>query len=224
MDASEFGAGTRGRPSVKVVLVAVIAMILMYVGSGCGSSGHLPAQASPSATAATLKIRKVHDVDYGFRMAYPAGWVGTRYANPSPSAQDGTLLYVVAYADPEGAQADGSYLDSMQVAVYALDRPMAPDDLTLESASTLIYRVILKDMTSMSPRSNVELVKVGGVPAWQVGYEYEVGGEVVSARSALVVKGKRAYWLTAQAGTYTWRTVAPTLDTCVRFFRIDRGQ
>jgi hypothetical protein len=201
-------------------LTVVAALLLSVLGSGCGASGRLPAQASPSATAKSIEIRKVTDHKYGFQMAYPAGWVGTRYANPSPGGPEGTLQYLVAYADPKGARAGGSYIDSEQIAVYALGRPIKPNGLTLESASRLIYKVILKPMANMSPRTNVEPVKVAGYPAWQVGYEYEVGGQVVSARSALMVKGDRAYWLTAQAGTYSYQTVAPTLDTCVRYFRL----
>jgi hypothetical protein len=202
------------------MLVLLAAALAVAAAAGCGSSNKLPAQASASATATTLKMRTVHDTKYDFRMAYPFGWVGTRYENPTAGGPEGTLQYVVAYADPKGAQAGGSYLDSEQVAVYQLARSIAPDSLDLRSASRLIYQVILKGMESLSPRTNVELVKVAGVPAWQVGYEYEVGGEVVAARSALIVKGKRAYWLTAQAGTYTWRTVAPTLETCARQFKL----
>ena len=42
----------------------------------------------------------------------------------------------------------------------------------------------------MSPRSNVEQVMVHGVPAWRVGYQYAVGGEIVNANSMLIVKGQ----------------------------------
>ena len=64
---------------------------------------------------------------YGFRVAYPFGWVGTRYQNPQPDGREGTLLHLVAFADPKGAQGDGSYLDSVQVAVYQLEGPLKPE-------------------------------------------------------------------------------------------------
>jgi hypothetical protein len=208
------------KPWVLAGGVLALAAALLVILAGCGSSGKLPAQASPSATATSVKIRTITDTKYDFRMAYPFGWVGTRYRAPSPGGPEGTLQYVVAYADPKGAQAGGSYLDSEQIAVYQLARSMSPGDLDIETANRLIYDVILKNMSSLSPRTNLKAVKVAGVPGWQVGYEYQVGGEVVSARSALMVKGDRAYWLTAQAGTYTWRTVAPTLDACVRYFKL----
>jgi hypothetical protein len=198
-----------------------LAVACVLVTTGCGSSGKLPAWASPSATATSLDIRKVTDEKYGFRMAYPEGWVGTRYEIPKPGGPEGTLQYVVAYADPKGAQAGGSYIDSEQVAIYQLARAMKPDDLTLSSASRLIYHVILKNMESVSPRSNVTKGNVGGVPAWQVSYEFAVAGDVVYARSVLVVKGERAYWLTMQAGTYSYRTVSPTLAACFKYFRFE---
>jgi hypothetical protein len=58
------------------------------------------------------------------------------------------------------------------------------------------------------------------VPAWRLGYQYSVGGEVVNANSMLIVKGKRAYWTTTQSGAYTWRTVSPILATCERYFAV----
>jgi hypothetical protein len=216
MLGSRSGSG-RERLAPLVLVVAVLSLLGL---AGCGSSGRLPAQAAASPTASTLRILTVKDSKYDFRMAYPAGWVGTRYQNPTPGGSEGALQYVVAYADPKGAQAGGSYLDSEQVAVYQLARSMSPDELDIKTANRLIYDVILKDIASLSPRTNLKPVMVAGVPAWQVGYEYEVGGEVVSARSALMVRGERAYWLTGQAGTYTWRTVAPTLDACVRYFKL----
>jgi hypothetical protein len=202
-------------------LSAVLAIcIVATVATACGSSGKLPAYASPSATAKTLKIRKIEDGKYRFRMAYPFGWVGTRYENPKPGGPEGTLQAVAAFADPKGAQASGSYVDSVQVAVYQLDRPLSPGDLTLESASSLMYRVILRDIASVSPRTNVEPIKVHGVPAWRAGYQYKVGGEIVDANSTLIVKGKWAYWMTTQSGAYTWRTVSPILATCEQYFEV----
>ena len=206
------------RGPAALTLVAVLAAAVSV--AACGSAGQLPSLASPTATATSLKIRKISDDTWGFRMAYPDGWVGTHYANPSAEGPEGTLLYVMAFADPKGAEANGSYLDSEQLAVYQLAQPMSPDDLTLESASRLIYKVILKDVTSLSPRTNVEPYKLNGMDAWRVGYEYRVGDEVVAAKSALIVRGRRAYWYTAQAETYAWRTVSLTLETCVRYFHL----
>jgi hypothetical protein len=212
--ACKFRTGPAG------LLTVCLACLLLFASAGCGSSNKLPAWASPSATAKSIDIRTVTDKKYGFRLAYPVGWVGTRYQNPKPGGPEGTLQYVVAYADPKGAQAGGSYIDSEQVAVYQLERPMRPDDLTLSSASRLIWKVILKDMDSVSPRSNVTKGDVAGVTAWQVSYEFAVAGDVVIARSALVVKGRCAYWLTMQSGTYSYRTVSPTLATCFKRFRL----
>jgi hypothetical protein len=206
---------------LRNALIVTLAGLLLLVTVGCSSEGKLPAWASPSATAKSLGIRKVTDKKHGFRLAYPEGWVGTRYQNAKSGGPEGTLQYLVAYADPKGAQAGGAYIDSEQVAIYQLDRPMQPDDLTLSSASRLIYDVILKNMDSVSPRSNVEKGDVAGVTAWQVSYEFAVGGDVVYARSALVVKGERAYWLTMQAGTYSYRTVSLTLATCFKHFRFE---
>jgi len=195
-------------------------MVAALVPAACGSSDKLPAYAQPSATTGSITVLKVEDKVYGFRMAYPKGWVGTRYANPSPSGQTGVLEFAAAFADPKGAQADGSFLDSVQVAIYTLAHPSSPKSLGRQGAVKLMFGTILKDMDSMSPRTDVVPVTVDGVSGWRLGYQYKIGGEIVDANSILVVKGKRAYWMTTQGGAYTWRTVAPTLGACERYFRV----
>jgi hypothetical protein len=205
---------------VRATLAVAAGLIAVCLLSGCGGAGKLPASANPSPTASSVSIKIVRDTKYRFRMAYPSGWVSTRWEHEGAVGPDGSLQYVVAYADPKGAHAGGTYLDSEQVAVYRLDTPMTPDELTLESASRLIYRVILKDIPTLSPRSNVKPIKVHGVPAWVVTYEYAVRGGQVTATSTLIVKGHNAYWLTEQAEMYSQRTVAPTLAACVSYFRL----
>jgi hypothetical protein len=208
------------RRLLAAVPLALALLVAALVPAACGSSGELPAYAKPSATATSITMLKIEDKTYGFRMAYPKGWVATRYTNPSPSGQTGDLEYVAAFADPDGAQADGSYLDSVQTAVYTLADPASPKSFTRKDATKLMFGTILKDMDSMSPRTNVVPVTVDGVPGWRLGYQYKVGSEVVDANSILVVKDKRAYWMTTQGGAYSWRTVAPTLALCQRYFRV----
>jgi hypothetical protein len=205
---------------VKVALAVAAGFIALCLLSGCGGSGKLPAWAAPSPTASSVNIRIVRDTKYRFRMAYPSDWVSTRWEHKGAAGPHGSLQYVVAYADPKGAQAGETYLDSEQVAVYRLDPAMTPDELTLASASRLIYRVILKDIPTLSPRTNVKPIKVHGVPAWLVTYEYAVQGKQVTATSTLIAKGHNAYWLTEQAGVYSQRTVAPTLAACLNYFRL----
>lgn len=200
------------------VLLALLVAVL--VPAACGSSDKLPTLAQPSASATSITMLKIEDKVYGFRMAYPKGWVSTRYVNPSPAGQAGALEFAVAFADPKGAQADGSYLDSVQVAGYILARPMRPKDLTRPAATKLMLDTILKDIPTVSPRTSVTPLRVDGVPGWSLGYQYKVGGQIVDANSILVAKGKRAYWMTTQAEAYSWRTVSPTLATCQRYFRV----
>ena len=205
---------------VTMALAVAIGCLVLLASTGCGSSGKLPAWAPPSPTATSVKIRIIDDAKYHFRMAYPFGWVSTRWEDKGAAGPEGSLRYVVAYADPKGSHAGETYLDSEQVAIYRLDTPTSPGDTTLLSANKLIYGVLLKDMTSLSPRSNVTPIKVHGLPAWQVTYEYAVEGQSVTARSTLITRGRSAYWLTEQAGMYSQRTVAPTLATCLNYFRL----
>jgi len=212
-------SGPRRRGPLLATAAVLAAFLTTVVAAGCGSSGQLPAIAAPSATAKTVKVRVVSNPDWQFRMAYPNGWVGTRYQNPQPDGGNGTLQFLLAYADPHGAQSSGTYLDSVQTAVYQLDKPMRPADLTAQAASQLATGVILKGMKSYSARA-FKKVDVAGVPGWALGYQFKVGSQVVDANSILIVKGRRAYWMTAQSGAYSWQKIASTLATCQRYFKL----
>jgi len=204
---------------LRIMLTALVVAAVAATLSGCGSSGVLPALASPSPTATSLKIAKVVDHKWGFEMAYPYGWVGTHYEKPTPGGVAGTLQYVVAYADPNGSMGNDAYLDSVQVAVYRLAGARRPEDLTPQLASRLALGVMLKDMPSLSPRG-VKKIDVFGVPGCMVSYQYDAGGVSVDANSILILRGRRAYWATGQSGAYTWRTVSPTLATCQNAFKL----
>jgi hypothetical protein len=207
-------------PAASLLLAALALCAAAVVMTGCGSSGELPAMAAATPTAKSIQLKVITIDKYGFRMAYPKGWVGTHFERATPGGPEGTLQFLIAYADPNGAQAEGSYLDSEQVAVYQLAKPMKPQDLTIEEANRLVYHVFLKDIPNVSPRANWKAFKVHGVPAWQVVYEYAVHGKEITAQATLVTRGRRAYLLTQQAGIYAQRTVAYTLSTALEYFEL----
>ena len=207
--------------SAAAALFALLALCAAAaVMTGCGSSGELPAMAAATPTATTLKVKVITVDKYGFKMAYPQGWVGTHYERSAPGGPEGTLEYLIAFADPEGAQAGGSLLDSEQVAVYRLAKPMKPQDLTVEEADRLVYHVFLKDLPDLSRRANWKAIKVHGLPAWQVVYEYSAHGKEITAQATLTTRGHRAYLLTQQAEVYSQRTVAYTLETVLEYFEL----
>jgi hypothetical protein len=210
-------------PPTRLVAGALTLLALCVLAAamaGCGSSGDLPAIAAASPTATSLKVKVLTIDKYGFKMAYPVGWVGTHYERATPGGPEGTLQYLIAFADPKGAQAEGAYLDSEQVAVYQLAKPMKPRDLTKEVANRLVYHVFLKDIPDVSPRSNWRAINVYGLPGWQVIYEYSAHGKEVTAQANLITRGNRAYVLTQQSEIYAQRKVAYTLQTVLGYFRL----
>jgi len=210
-------SGFEWRSVIAVLCVTLVTIVA--VATGCGSSGQLPAIAAPSTGPTTIQVRVVTDRTWRFRMAYPDGWVGTRYENPEQHAPAGSLLFLAAFADPHGAKGNGSYLDSVQLAIYQLETPLQPSDLTPQLASQIAVKMILRGMTSFSARE-LRKVKVGGVPGWTVGYQFKAGSQTVDANSILIVRGDRAYWLTTQSGAYSWQRIATTLATCQGGFRL----
>jgi len=208
--------------SGRLCVIAVLGVTLMMcvaVAAGCGSAGQLPAIAAPQTAVKTIQVRVITDKTWRFRMAYPDGWVGTRYENPDQTAPAGALLYLVAFADPHGVVGNGNYLDSVQLAIYRLEKPMRPGDLTPRLGTQIAVKMILKGMTSFSPRE-LKKVDIHGVPGWTVGYQYAAGSQTVDANSVLIVRGEYAYWLTTQSGAYSWQRIASILATCQGDFKL----
>jgi hypothetical protein len=215
----------RNRTSLLTSILVGTILLVACVISACGNDGLLPAaDRSPQPTSGTVRMKIVTNRDYGFRVAYPAGWVSSSWKRPTSSSPTTPLLYMTAFADPNGAQSKGTYVDAEQVAVYALSKPLTPSQLTRAIANRIIGGVMLADLPkATSYDTELKPTDVHGVPGWHISYEYEVNGQTVTAVSVLLARGARAYWVTQQASTYTWRTVSPTLLTCLAQFRLLEG-
>ena len=208
--------------------IAIIAGLLALLATGClsiacgGQSGKLPAvMNSPSPTADRIKLQLVKNTEYAFRMAFPSGWLRSTWQREAGSKSVTSLRFMLSYADPKGAQVGGSYVDAEQVAVHRLSRAVSPSEVSKETATDIIYRVMLQDLPSLSVYGAPLKVDVHGDAGWRVEYAYQIGDTTIWAKSILVLKGKYAYWATGQANSYTMRTQYPTLATMLSYFRVD---
>jgi hypothetical protein len=209
-------------PKTAHIILACAASLasLLLLACGCGTQGELPAATRSVAAVGRLDVQVVTDKQHGFRIAYPKGWVHSVWDGPSSGEGKGPLEYLLAYADPEGAQSGGAYVDAEQVAIYRLDKPVAPHELRKATAERIIGGMLLRDLPDLATRSKLKQVDVHGTPGWHVAYEYTVNGETVMASSILFAKGRRAYWVSLQASPYDWRTVNPILGSCLEYFRL----
>ncbi|MEI6451750.1 MAG: hypothetical protein WCP98_17645 [Actinomycetes bacterium] len=208
--------------------IAIVAGLLALLATGClsiacgGESGKLPATfSSPSATADRFKLQFVKNTEYAFRMAYPSGWLHSTWQREAGSKSVTSLQFMLSYADPKGAQVGGSYVDAEQVAVHRLSRAVSPGEVSQETATDIIHRVMLQDLPGLSVRSAPLKVDVHGDAGWHVEYAYRIGDTTIWAQSILVLKGKYAYWATGQASSYNMRTQYATLATALAYFRVD---
>ena len=136
------------------MLFRSLAMVLSgsLLVTACGGTDRLPAASrSASMAGGVLEFSVVSDREHGFEMAYPAGWVRSEWV--APEGDDSSPLeYVLAYADPKGAQVDGVYVDAEQISIYRLSRSVAPQEID-RSLANKIVSLMLEDFPALSIRN-----------------------------------------------------------------------
>ena len=201
--------------------VSASLLLLVFALTGCSSSGGsgLPSQSSASASSASpASFGLVTNKQYGFSFRCPYGWL-TAAANAKPGKTSGPLM-VASWADPQGKQVDGHYLDALQVSVSELNKPVTPVDVEKHAAD---FKIICSEMIvqQLGRRPHIAIsdpfkpVMINGTVGFRITYSYLVYATPTGAMSYLLLKGHYAYWITGQASADTWskawRDLAPVM-------------
>ena len=158
------------------------------------------------------------NAQYGFSVKFPAGWVeatktGSKLADP---------LFVVFFADGNGAQVAGQAVDVMAVSVYKVSKPVTAADVKKKQKE---FTAMAMGLVGKPVRLRVveppSVKTVDGQPAISVTYTYRLSGKDVAAMSTLVFKGDTAYWITGQASRATWPTMGRVLASCMATFAFE---
>ena len=181
---------------------------------GCG--GGVPVIAPPSPPPARVSASTFESANYRFRVAYPSGWVRSM-STAAKAAKPGELVFSVAFADPKGTVAGGSYVNAMQVSVYrrpaggGTPRALAQELLTAYAAR--LPKVALGP-TSWKP---ITMKRVSG---FGLRYKYTVGSVEIWAQSIALLRDDYAYLITGQASAETWRTEWPRMSVTLGAFTL----
>jgi hypothetical protein len=193
----------------RSIALAAVAIVLTFALAACsgGSSG--------SGDSGGEKTTYQNAV-YGFEITYgdPLSQV-----NLTPS---GGEEYAIAFADKDGPVVEDQYANGIRVAVNEMSQAVKAEDVP-----KLLDQItpVLEEMVTAVPDGKltgpVTPVEINGTPGFYVDYQYTQGGEQLSCRIYILIKGSNEFDITTQAVADDWDDLRGTLEETVQTFTLD---
>jgi hypothetical protein len=159
------------------------------------------------------------DPDFGFSFEYPADWQ-LQEGDSSDVTAGGSASTSVGVFDPEGAVADDTFIDLVQISVYELN--VTVDESVMPEIQTEVEQVIASlesqaaDIQTLDPLSET---KVGDMRGFEVTYSFSKGSAPVTSTLYFLFDGNLEYQFTAQSSTENWEENVPVFDALISSFQ-----
>jgi hypothetical protein len=201
--------GLRGSLACAALAV-VLAITVVACGGGSGDSG-----SGGSGSGGGEKTQYDNAV-YGFTLRYgePLSVVTV-----TPAAGE---EYAIAFADKDGPLVNDEYANGLRVSVIALDQAIKAKDVP--KLQKMLQQSIEKMVTGIPDgklTSKVTPIDLNGTPGYWVDYQFTKGGEQLTCRLYILIKGKNEFDLTTQAIAADWDSLKGTLEETVRSFTLE---
>jgi len=213
---------------LALVLAAGATVLAVVSGLGaCSSSGGasgLPSQ-SPAANgtpspAPPSAFGQATNKQYGISIRYPLGWVSAARTAPAGDTSGAPLLSV-SWADSKGKVVNGGFVDVLHVSVYALTKPVKPNDVVRYAASFKgIAAGLIKGLPGLKLTEPFKPLTLNGTKGIQITYTYMIHNTPTGAMSYLLPKGRYAYWVSGQSSADTWAASWSKLAPAMASFTI----
>jgi hypothetical protein len=195
----------RPRPLTAGAALILIVLMVAVVAAGCGS----PASG----------VKTYTDADYHYSFEYPAGWEVQKGDNAEVTAGGSAAASMAAY-DPDGAVADDTYIDLVQVSVYKLNTNI--DESMMSDIQPEVEQVLASLESQGTDMKTVEALSettVDGMPGFKVTYSFSKSGTPANSTLYFLFSGDVEYQLTVQAATENWEAKAAAFDALVASFK-----
>lgn len=182
--------------------------LLTLLGPGCGGSN------APQ----TLTCFQFASSALAFSIKYPAGYKKTEVAPP----QSRPFLFTVTFTDPTTG-ITGETATWVRVSVLKLNRSASRDDV-LKAGDDVEAMMAQLTAGYRGVRVVVPPVRdsLGDYPAWRTSFTFRASdGTPMVNLSYLTLRGKRAYWVSAQTSKAFWPSRRAELSTALATFRLD---
>jgi hypothetical protein len=199
-------------PRISAIAVALVVLPVAFALGGCGFSVSCGADKAGG-------VETYADPDYGYSFAYPSNWVldedTTLEVESGINRANGVSVF-----DPDGANADGSYLDLFEVSVYELgftvDESMMPD--IKPELEALMADAGTQDATWKTVEALAD-AKVAGLSGFKATIEHSVDGTPVKSTTYFLFNGSIEYELILQAMPENWQAKQAEFSAMVASFK-----
>jgi ABC-type Fe3+-hydroxamate transport system substrate-binding protein len=192
----------------SIALAAVAAALAIMLAACGGTSG--------SDTSAEATKTPYTNAQYGFTITYSEP-LSLITLTPSGGEE-----YTVAFADKDGRSIENEYANGLRVAVYKLDKAVKAADVPkLQDGLQKAIEKMVAAVPDGKMTGTVNPTEINGTPGYYADYQYTKGGEQITCRTYILLKGKYEYDLTTQAVTQDWASLKGTLEETVQTFTLD---
>ncbi len=155
----------------------------------------------------------------GFTFQYPDGWKIDESATTDATAGSSATSSAAAF-DPKGAEADGTFIDLMQVAVYSLDLTITDDILPeLETEIQNLLSSIEAQSADAQVASPLATIEAAGLKGYKVTYTFTKGGVPTTSSLYFLFKDNMEYLVTLQAANEHWAGLQDTFGAMLESFK-----
>jgi hypothetical protein len=198
----------RGIAVAAVAIALAITMTACGGGSGDGSSGDGGSSGGEKTEYANAQ--------YGFTLMYSEP-LSVVTLTPSNGEE-----YAIAFADKDGPVVDDQYVNGMRVSVHPIGRKVKAKDVPKLQADlqTAISKMVA-DIPGGKMIGDVTPLELNGTPGYSVDYQFTQGGEQLTCRLYILIKGENEFDLTTQTVSADWDSMQGTLEETARSFTLD---
>lgn len=193
----------------RSIALAAVAIALAITVAACGGESGGGKSGGGQKTEYT-------NAQYGFTLTYGEP-LSVVTLTPSGGEE-----YAIAFADKDGPLVDDQYANGLKVSVIGMDQAIKAKDVPkLQKA---IQQAIEKQVAGIPDgklTGKVTPLELNGTPGYSVDYQFTKGGEQLTCRIYILIKGKNEFDLTTQAVAADWDSLKGTLEETVQTFTLD---
>ncbi|HLA80200.1 MAG TPA: PsbP-related protein [Thermoleophilia bacterium] len=216
------------RLRLVLTMMALLLAAAMVVVTGCGGSSETTSTESTGAGGETTTSVSVENgslggtysnAEYSFSFQYPKSWQVEEGPTAEVTAGATAVLSLGVY-NPEGAIAQDTYIDLVQVSIYKLnvvvDESLMPDIREEVEAVVESLETQAGDLTVVEPLSDTT---VNGIDGFTVTYTLTKNDARVKSTLYFLFFGDIEYQVTVQAAEENWDADKPIFDALIASFK-----
>ena len=195
------------RRSVILTVFALALIVMLAALTACGDD-----------SSSSSGVKTYTDQKYGYSFEYPGSWKLEEGGTADVSAGGSSAASVGVY-DPDGAVAEDTFIDMMQVSVYELnvtvDESLMPE---IKGEVETVLETLESQAGGLDTLVPLAEAELGGMSGYSITYSFAKNGAPVTSTLYFMFFGDVEYQLTVQAADENWEADQPVFDAILDSF------